>query len=324
MDKKVLKTGTAVILCALALRLLSSSPLGTVIQNLDSARVGAAIVFLQTGRVVRDAPPPPVETVPEATTEPVPPPAQAVFSQEDSQLVKINNDSGYGVDVAAWLQQTLSWDLQQDSPSVLILHTHGTESYTQTEEYKETTAYRTQDTDYNVVSIGDRVAQLLEAGGIRVLHHRQMLDIPSYNGAYDAARQVIQEAMGQYPGIRLVLDIHRDAGEDASGNQIGYTVTTPRGEAAKLMLVMGTDSGGYTHPQWQENMSLAVKLQAQLEKLCPEICRPLSLRSHRYNQDLCAGSLLVEVGATGNTRQEALLAAEYLAQAVLALSGGTA
>ena len=38
--------------------------------------------------------------------------------------------------------------------------------------------------------------------------------------------------------------------------------------------------------------------------------------------DLTAGSLLVEVGAAGNTRQEALIAADALAQAILTLQNG--
>ena len=77
------------------------------------------------------------------------------------------------------------------------------------------------------------------------------------------------------------------------------------------------------HPKWQENMSLAVKLHAQLEKTCPGICRPISLRSQRFNQDLSTGALSIEVGAAGNTRQEALGGAEILAQAIIALSRGT-
>jgi len=95
-------------------------------------------------------------------------------------------------------------------------------------------------------------------------------------------------------------------------------VETGTEEVAKMMLVVGTN-----HVAWQENMALAVKLQAQLEKLCPGICRPTSLRTARFNQDLSGGMVLVEMGAAGNTRQEALLAAEYLADAVISLAHGT-
>jgi len=169
-----------------------------------------------------------------------------------------------------------------------------------------------------VISVGDRLTELLEAAGIRVLHDRQLHDYPSYNGSYGNARETVSEYMQEYPSLCLVLDLHRDAAVDSSGNQVRYVVETGTEEVAKMMLVVGTN-----HVAWQENMALAVKLQAQLEKLCPGICRPTSLRTARFNQDLSGGMVLVEMGAAGNTRQEALLAAEYLADAVISLAHGT-
>ena len=85
-----------------------------------------------------------------------------------------------------------------------------------------------------------------------------------------------------------------------------------------LMLVLGTN-----HDGWQDNLSLATKLHVQLEKQVPGICRPIKVRAQRYNQDLCPCSVLVEVGATGNSRQEALLAAKLLANAIISLAVGT-
>ena len=85
------------------------------------------------------------------------------------------------------------------------------------------------------------------------------------------------------------------------------------------MLVMGTNYETYT-----ENLSLALKVQSQLEAQCPGITRPLQLRAARFNQDLCPGALLVEVGAAGNTHPEARRAAEQLAKAIVALADGTA
>jgi stage II sporulation protein P len=89
------------------------------------------------------------------------------------------------------------------------------------------------------------------------------------------------------------------------------------------MLVMGTDAAGLSHPDWEENLSLGLKLQAQLERQTPGITRPMSLRSYRFNQDLTPGSLLIEMGAAGNSHREALRAAEALARAIIALSKGT-
>lgn len=339
LEHKSLRIGAVAILCAIVFRLLGSGVMNTAVQALSQPEVASFLLYLETGRVVRPGQLPsetkPTEPVPETTaaavtheTVPQEPTVtqevQAVFSQEDALAVEVNSVCGYEVDVGALLQQQLDWDLVAEGPSVLILHTHGSESYTRTEAYVESTDYRTLDTQYNIVSIGARLAQLLEAGGIQVIHDTTLHDQPSYNNAYQRSREAAQAYLDQYPSIRLILDIHRDAAEDSSGQQVAKTVSIAGQTAAQLMLVVGTDAGGLTHPNWEENMALAVKLHAQLEKNCPGICRPISFRTQRFNQDLSSGALIVEVGTAGNTRQEALLAAEVLAKGILDLAKGTA
>ena len=61
-----------------------------------------------------------------------------------------------------------------------------------------------------------------------------------------------------------------------------------------------------------------------LEQTDPGLTRPVNLRGERFNMDLTAGSLLIEVGGAGNTHAEALLAANALARGILALAKGTA
>ena len=325
IERKTLRICALVVLTSVLLRLFGGSFWESTVRALGSPEVASALLFLETGRYVRPS------EIPEQKTPiftPAPqksedPPVLPVFSQTDADLVEIRNTSGYDVEAAALLENNLNWNLHADTPTVLILHTHGTESYTKTENYAETTKYRTQDTGYNVVSIGDRVTELLENAGIRVVHDRTMHDTPSYDYSYTAARQATAKILSQYPDISLVLDLHRDSMESSSGNQITATVPTPKGDAAQLMLVMGSNGNGQNHPDWEKNLSLAVKLHAQLEKSCPGICRPLQLRAQRYNQDLSSGAVLVEVGAAGNTRQQALLSAEYLAQAIIALAYGS-
>ena len=51
--------------------------------------------------------------------------------------------------------------------------------------------------------------------------------------------------------------------------------------------------------------------------------RPLQLRAQRFNQDLSSGALLIEVGAAGNSHEEAGIAAKQLAEAIVALAKGT-
>lgn len=327
-EKKALRFGAGVIAAALVLRLLSGGALATVMEKLLSPETACVLMFMETGRLVRPFAPaqtPPVETQPAPTEAPPPEDAAplAVFSPEDAQLVEVNSVCGYQVDLQQLLQQPLNWDLTQDGPAVLIVHSHGTESYEKTENYEESSRYRTLNTDYNVVSVGDRIAQILEDGGVQVLHDREMHDYPSYTNAYNQSRKSIQRYLEEYPGIRLVLDIHRDAVQTSDGTQLGYTTKINGQDAAQVMMVVGTDASGLNHPNWMENMALAAKLHAQLEKQVPGLCRPISFRSQRFNQDLSPGAILIEVGSAGNTRAEALLGAEQVAKSILSLAHGT-
>ena len=257
----------------------------------------------------------PVQTLPEETL----PVRVPLFSASDADLVKLQNLCGYATDIPAWLCQPLSWQLQQTEPTVLILHSHGTESYSDTKSNN----YRSKDRTNNVVSVGELLTSLLENAGIGVIHDTAMHDSPSYDDAYENSRSSAAYYLQRYPTIRLVLDLHRDSMMDSSGSQIRYALETEQGTAAKMMFVVGTDAGGQNHPKWSENMALAVKLQALLEKENPGICRPINFRTQRFNQDLSPGMMLIEMGSAGNTRQEALLAAQYLAKAIIALSSGT-
>ena len=124
-----------------------------------------------------------------------------------------------------------------------------------------------------------------------------------------------------YPSIRLVLDLHRDAAETSFGQLVTQCAIGSE-TAAQLMMVVGTDASGLEHPAWQENLSLALKLQALLERQNPGICRTLNLNRNRYNQHLGHRALLIEIGAAGNTLPEAALAAEALARAIIELRYG--
>ena len=209
----------------------------------------------------------------------------------------------------------------EDGPQILILHTHGSESYTPADKTGIVWSgdHRTTDFRYNVVKIGDEMADVFSEAGISVLHDRTLYDYPEYSGAYDRSLSAINSYLAQYPSIRFVLDIHRDAIEDGEGNQ--YKVVSALEEtgetAAQMTLVVGSDGGGLTHPDWMENLRLAAALQEQLLTEYPTLMRPILLRNSRYNQHATTGSLLIEVGAAGNSPEEALLAGRLLAQGLV-------
>jgi len=121
----------------------------------------------------------------------------------------------------------------------------------------------------------------------------------------------------------MVLDIHRDAGAGENGYQLSTSATVGGQSSAQVMVVIGTDASGNTHPNWRTNLALALKLTAQLERNHPGVTRPVYLRQERFNMDMTPGSLLVEVGASGDTHEEAILAANALARGILQLARGT-
>ncbi len=331
MEQKVLRVSALVIVGALLLRLLSGGAMGNLLKLTLTPEAASWMLFLQTGRLVRPAdivfspsPTEPPEPLPEPTT-PAEQPSQSlpVFSADDAATIVINSSFSYSADLSTLLTKPLTWDLTGEQPAVLILHSHGSESFAPTGEYTEVSPYHTLDSRHNMLSIGDYVAQLLEAGGISVIHDTTLHDNPSYNASYSNSRASAQKYLEEYPSIQLVLDLHRDSIEDANGNQIAQTVFSQGNTLAPLMMVVGTDYGGLTHPQWRENLSLALKLQTQLEGLCPGICRDINLRSQRFNQDLSPGALLIEIGTSGNSHAEALRAAQVLAEGILSLAHGS-
>ncbi len=324
-QKRVLQTGAVAVVFAITLRLLGGGFLVSAGELFTDYDIQKLVAYFHTGRVVRHpkptlSAPPAQETPTESPQEPEEP--RPVFSADE--LTGVNYGCNYRPNLKELLCQPLSWDLYGDEPTVLILHTHATESFTKVsgESYVQNAAYRTLNEHYNMVSVGAEVARILTEAGIGVVHDTTFHDYPSYNSAYSNARTSIQKYLKQYPTIQLVLDLHRDASDGAQGQMV--TVGSVGGQrSAQIMVVVGTDAGGNTHPNWKENLALGLKLTAVLERADPGVTRKVNLRSSRFNMDLTPGSLLIEVGAAGNTRAEALLAAQALARGIVALARGS-
>lgn len=321
LEVKCLRFAIGVLIFAVFLRFFGDGLTADVRSLSENPSLLSLVLYAGTGKVLRPVPAEPTEPEPQQTQPPEETqPLLPTFSPEDAALVSVKNQPGYALDVEAMLQSPLDWDLTAREPTVLILHSHTCESYQNTENYAPSDPYRTQDSRYNMISIGRQLASSLEEKGICVIHDTTIHDYPSYNDAYTLSRQTVKSYLEKYPSIALVLDLHRDAYTDAAGNQASQTVTINGQEASRLMLVAGSGSG---HTQWQENLSLAVKLQTVLEKEYPGLCRDVILRTYYFNQDLSPGMLLIEVGTAGDDRENALYAARLLADGIAALSKGT-
>ena len=162
--------------------------------------------------------------------------------------------------------------------------------------------------------MGDALTDALRSHGLQVIHDREIYDYPSYTGSYTRTGQAIEQYLAKYPTIAVVIDLHRDA--IGSGDVVYKTVAededTP---CAQTMFVVGSNASGLEHPQWEQNLKLALYLQAAVHMAHPTLQRPVKLVRERYNQQLTTGSLILEVGSNGNTLQEALNAINLFAEA---------
>ena len=228
--------------------------------------------------------------------------------------VYINNASDAALN-ASELTGDFAAKLQSGGPQVLIIHTHGTEAYTmpQGEEYEPSDNHRTLESDKNMLRVGDEMAEILTSRGVSVVHDSNLYDYPNYSGAYDRSLASIKKYLAQYPTISFVLDVHRDAVEDANGSEYKL-LCAEEPNAAQLEFVIGSNGGGLSHDRWQENLKLACAVQENLLAQYPTLMRPIVVRNSRYNQHMTTGSLLIEVGAAGNSLAEALVAARIFAE----------
>lgn len=244
----------------------------------------------------------------------------------------IQNLTGYAPNAEALLRRPLSQKIElpeylslqgKSSPSVLIVHTHASEAYSEDgaisyAEGEETA--RSNDPEENVIAVGEALADELNRRGISTVHCRVMHDT-QYKGAYERAKETIERYLEQYPDICLVIDLHRDAIFKSSGEMV-RPVTLLDGEAAaQVLCVVGSDFGGESNPNWEGNLALALQLRKKLNDRYTNLCRPPYLKAATYNQELSPYSLLLEVGACGNSVEEAKRSAAAVGGALAEILG---
>ena len=215
----------------------------------------------------------------------------------------------------------LSLDFDSENPQILLYHTHATEGYEKSDSgiFDMAGTWRSTDPDENMISVGDVITCVLSEKGIGVIHDGTMHDDPSYTGSYQRSAVTISEHLDQNPEIKICLDIHRDAIEPSSSEIIKPTAVINGKKAAQIMIISGCDDGTMNMPDYWENLRFAAALASKMEELYPGLCRPILFDYRKYNMDLSPGLLLIEIGATGNTLEEAKYSAELLANALAEL-----
>lgn len=256
----------------------------------------------------------PLDTpAPESSTAPVMP---TIIPTTISGGLSIRNTSGYDIDIDSVLSAGCPIRLETGKPQILIIHTHSSEAYSPAglDKYDDLGTNRTLDQNLNVIRIGKELAKIFEDCGLNVIHDTQVFDYPSYTGSYNRSCEAVEKYLADYPSIKIVIDLHRDA---LCSDTVTYkTTATEQGVcASQVMLFVGSDASGLEHPNWRQNLSLALYLQNAVCQSYPSLMRPITLTKYRYNQHLSPGSMIIEVGSNGNTLQEALAAIRLFGKA---------
>lgn len=212
-------------------------------------------------------------------------------------------------------ERTIRLDDTVKGPQVLVFHTHVKETYREEGENGK-----------GVATVGEELCKVLEEKyGIETLHVTDNFhgENGTVDGAYERMEPVIQNVLRENPSIQLVIDLHRDG-----VNESTRLVTNINGKpTAKVMFVNGVclrrDLEGNIVPHKQLSNeyledNLALSLQSQMQGLTyyPTLMRKIYLKSYRYSTHMKPNSMIIEVGAQTNTLEEAVNAAEPIADII--------
>lgn len=203
---------------------------------------------------------------------------------------------------------------KEDSPQILIYHTHGSESYADSKADKEA------DT---VIGVGSELKEQLEKRGYSVVHDKTSYDVRNgkldRSKAYSYAAEGIERMLKKYPEIQVVIDLHRDGVAENT-----RLVTTIDGKkTAKIMFFNGvsrTATNGnivyLKNPNKLWNLAFSLQMQKTAYEKYPGFTRKIYIKGYRYNLHYRKRSTLVEVGAQTNTVAEAKRAMKPLADII--------
>lgn len=256
----------------------------------------------------------PVATAaPENTASPEDTPASTDLSNQKSSNAATNhgiivkNHAGKNFQLEELLQKPLPYDPSTGGYKVLIVHSHTSESYFPND--------RSDDETKNMIAVGKAFTAVLEENGIQTLHITKVHDVP-YTTSYKKSLESVTAALAEHPSIEVVIDVHRDALYNDNNEKIKPLATINGISAAQVMVVTGTEKGGLPHPNWADNLAFSLKVQNDMIKNYPNLARPVDLRKERFNTHTTKNSIIFEIGANGNTIEEAIAGARFAAQSV--------
>lgn len=196
--------------------------------------------------------------------------------------------------------------IPDNSPKVFIYHTHTSECYIPASGVE----HRLNQCG-DIVTVGRHLADTLERMGIPTVHSEEIHDQYPFRDSYLRSQKTIIKTLTEYPSLRIVLDIHRDGAVvfEHSPEIHGQRV-------ARIVLVVGSDRMGLSHPYWKRNYRFATELADSLNSRYPGLVNRVIVSDARYNQHLHDHAIIVEIGDQNTRLEEADRSADLLAAAL--------
>lgn len=188
--------------------------------------------------------------------------------------------------------------------TIAIYHTHSDESYVPTDGTDSIYA------NGGIIKVGNVFKEKLGKIGIDAIHSKRPHD-PHDANAYSRSRRTAAQLLQKQP--LALFDIHRDAVPPDV-----YHTNVKGTPATRVKIVLGR-----SNPRMNSNLEFAKQVKAALDKTNPGMFQGILLTSGDFNQDLAPRSLLLEVGAHTNSRNDAQQGIAFFAESLPKVLGTT-
>lgn len=227
-----------------------------------------------------------------------------------------NTTKNSTVNFESYLKRKITANISKNKPVVLVYHTHSSESYQITENTFYSDLLIADPQTLGVIRAGDALCNAIEAHGYEVIHDRTVYDT-SYSGAFDRSRNNISDILRANPSIQIVIDLHRDSITRKDGSRVKTVTEIDGKKTAQIQIITGCEEGAVKgFPNWEKNLTFALKLQKSISDYNPRAVRPLLFCTRKYNMDLVPCALNIEIGTDANTVREAVYSAEILGNSI--------
>ncbi|MFX4263371.1 stage II sporulation protein P [Pelotomaculum propionicicum] len=189
---------------------------------------------------------------------------------------------------------------------VCIYNTHTGETYSLTDGVE-----RLDGRHGGVVTVAAAMQETLESSyGIKVARSDKINDT-DYNLSYLESEKTARELLSANPKAGVVFDIHRDSGKTREQSVVNIDGQT----LAPVLFIVGSDARR-PFPAWRQNYAFAVDLSDRINEKYPGLSLGVRVKDGLYNQSLHPRAVLLEVGTTENSCEEAVRSARLIAGVV--------